>query len=115
VAACAQGQGSTRTPENGATAAPPWEKSRPKKAAGSGGVECAACQAKGTLGSLSRCEKCRAVFYCNRACQRKHWTEGGHKKVCRRHGTAQPSHVADPDPGPENPCPICLVHEDNYG
>ena len=29
-----------------------------------------------------KCARCKAVFYCSPACQRQHWTTGGHKTVC---------------------------------
>ena len=29
------------------------------------------------------CGRCKAVWYCSKACQREHWTAGGHKKECR--------------------------------
>ena len=29
-----------------------------------------------------RCGRCRREHYCSRACQKKHWKEGGHKHVC---------------------------------
>ena len=31
---------------------------------------------------LNSCSQCKAVKYCGKACQLKHWKEGGHKKVC---------------------------------
>ena len=39
---------------------------------------CAACGAVCT----KKCARCKAVFYCSPACQRQHWTTGGHKTVC---------------------------------
>ena len=29
-----------------------------------------------------RCGRCKSEFYCGRACQKKHWKEGGHKLAC---------------------------------
>ena len=29
-----------------------------------------------------RCSRCKSEFYCARACQKKHWGEGGHKDAC---------------------------------
>ncbi|KAG2501759.1 hypothetical protein HYH03_000259 [Edaphochlamys debaryana] len=37
--------------------------------------------AAGGLPSLSRCGRCRRVFYCSPQCQRKHWPS--HKPACR--------------------------------
>jgi len=31
---------------------------------------------------LNSCSRCKAVKYCGKACQLKHWKEGGHKKIC---------------------------------
>ena len=28
------------------------------------------------------CAQCKAVGYCSKACQKKHWKKGGHKKAC---------------------------------
>ena len=30
----------------------------------------------------NRCTRCKQAWYCGRACQKKHWNEGGHKKEC---------------------------------
>lgn len=43
-------------------------------------VACAACGR--TLPSMKRCTQCRAVLYCSRDCQVKHW--GEHKESCKR-------------------------------
>ena len=40
---------------------------------------CASC---GDGGAKSRCQRCKAVVYCSRACQLKHW-KSGHKESCR--------------------------------
>jgi hypothetical protein len=45
------------------------------------GVEaCAACGR--TMPSMKRCTQCRAVLYCGRACQLRHW--GEHKEACKQ-------------------------------
>ena len=31
-----------------------------------------------------RCNGCRSVQYCNKECQRAHWSPGGHKQECKR-------------------------------
>ena len=33
-------------------------------------------------GQCKRCNRCRRAWYCDRACQKKHWKEGGHRKAC---------------------------------
>ena len=40
---------------------------------------CASC-AEETAANL-RCARCHTI-YCSRACQKTHWTSGGHKKAC---------------------------------
>jgi len=37
----------------------------------------------------SRCSKCRAALYCNRACQEKHWPV--HKNICVNSNNAEDS------------------------
>ena len=44
---------------------------------------CGLCGAEKVLNALKKCGKCRAVHYCNGACQRAHWKRGGHKELCR--------------------------------
>ena len=52
---------------------------------------CARC---GADGKLVRCGRCRAAFYCGRACQRAHW-EPSHRHTCRPH---------NPEAAGENSC-----------
>ena len=33
-------------------------------------------------GQRMKCDRCKRAWYCGRACQKKHWKEGGHKLVC---------------------------------
>jgi hypothetical protein len=33
--------------------------------------------------ALRKCSGCLAVYYCDKNCQVKHWTDGGHKAACR--------------------------------
>ena len=47
---------------------------------------CAGCGA-GSL-SLRKCSGCRAVAYCSRECQVRHWLQGGHKRECAELATA---------------------------
>jgi hypothetical protein len=47
---------------------------------------CAACGA--TRKGMSRCGKCAAAFYCDAACQRRHWP--AHKAACRAAAEAGP-------------------------
>ncbi|PRW56651.1 expressed protein isoform A [Chlorella sorokiniana] len=42
---------------------------------------CAMCR---SASQLKKCSKCRAVAYCSRECQVRHWREGGHKAECSR-------------------------------
>ena len=44
---------------------------------------CGHCGAEKMLDALKKCGKCRAVHYCDGACQRAHWKRGGHKELCR--------------------------------
>ena len=93
-------------------------------------------------GGAQRCARCRRVAYCNRRCQKAHWSKGGHRQHCTPAPTAgasvqpavdpaprlpasdqpPPAHAPGPGPGfargpedPEHPCPICLVNEDRHG
>lgn len=43
--------------------------------------DCEFCKKYST--DLSTCSRCKAVFYCSRACQKTHWKTGGHKQECR--------------------------------
>jgi hypothetical protein len=44
---------------------------------------CANCKKiEQTIGSMQRCSKCNAAYYCNRDCQATHW-KAAHKKVCK--------------------------------
>ena len=43
-------------------------------------VECANRCGKG---GTKRCSGCTAVLYCSPACQRDHWSKGGHKAACK--------------------------------
>jgi TPR repeat protein len=46
---------------------------------------CANCGVKETAGSvaLKPCSRCKAVVYCGRECQAKHWKVGGHRTMCK--------------------------------
>ena len=35
------------------------------------------------VSSKNRCGGCKRAFYCARACQKKHWKEGGHRRACQ--------------------------------
>lgn len=54
---------------------------------------CAACKKKQQPSLLSRCARCRQVYYCNDKCQRAHWSI--HKSECREY-----------TPGPGGPLEI---------
>jgi hypothetical protein len=43
--------------------------------------QCAVCSDRG---ALQRCSRCKGVFYCSEACQKRDWTNG-HKTVCKQH------------------------------
>ena len=30
----------------------------------------------------SKCSRCKQAIYCNRTCQKRHWSRGGHKQAC---------------------------------
>ena len=51
--------------------------------------KCSACgtQLAGTVDDdqqdWKRCGRCKRAFYCDKACQVKHWKRGGHKQACR--------------------------------
>lgn len=32
---------------------------------------------------MNKCDQCKNVYYCSRACQKKDWKEGGHKELCK--------------------------------
>lgn len=34
--------------------------------------------------SLRRCSECKAAWYCDRKCQAKAWSDGGHRQECRQ-------------------------------
>ena len=48
---------------------------------------CGHCGAEKARNALKKCGKCRAVHYCDGACQRAHWKRGGHKELCREQFT----------------------------
>ena len=45
-----------------------------------GKMTCAVCGVKGA----GRCNGCGLVAYCGKKCQAKDWTDGGHRKVCKK-------------------------------
>jgi len=46
-------------------------------------VLCSCCNKEGQADDMPLCARCRSVYYCSRACQRRHWKQG-HKKECER-------------------------------
>ena len=46
----------------------------------SAGPECANCGVAGV--PLKACSRCKLVKYCDKDCQRQHWTKGEHQKFC---------------------------------
>ena len=58
-------------------------------------TKCAACAAELGLTSGKKCGRC-STRYCGPACQKKHWKEGGHDKLCKqikRGGGAEQYHA----------------------
>jgi hypothetical protein len=54
-----------------------------------GGLECDYChKSRRELGldTFKVCSRCNIAYYCTRECQEKAWSEGGHKKLCRKPG-----------------------------
>jgi len=46
---------------------------------------CSSCNTPQPSGqTFSKCTGCHTVQYCNKECQRAHWSPGGHKQVCKR-------------------------------
>mmetsp|Transcript_27861 Transcript_27861/g.51301 ORF Transcript_27861/g.51301 Transcript_27861/m.51301 type:complete len:448 (+) Transcript_27861:148-1491(+) len=46
------------------------------------------CYQCGSPNDLKSCGRCHAAFYCSRDCQTKHWSSGGHKKLCKKEKAA---------------------------
>jgi TPR repeat protein len=48
-------------------------------------VCCSSCNKPQPSGhTFRKCTGCRTVQYCNKECQRAHWSPGGHKQECKR-------------------------------
>jgi TPR repeat protein len=48
-------------------------------------VCCSSCNKPQPSGhTFRKCMGCRTVQYCNKECQRAHWSPGGHKQECKR-------------------------------
>jgi TPR repeat protein len=48
-------------------------------------VSCSSCNKPQPSGhTFRKCTGCRTVQYCNKECQRAHWSPGGHKQECKR-------------------------------
>jgi len=57
----------------------------PRKAAPPLPISCSSCHKSQPSGhTFSKCTGCRTVQYCNKECQRAHWSPGGHKQECKR-------------------------------
>jgi len=91
--------------------------SHQKKAVDPSLNDCANC---GTPGAKLTCAKCKATYYCSKACQRQHWING-HKAACitpeERRPPVMASGVDESDKTPtgasdsaysNSGCPICL-------
>jgi TPR repeat protein len=65
-------EGKPKTASPTATAPPP-------------SVCCSSCNKPQPSGhTFRKCMGCRTVQYCNKECQRAHWSPGGHKQECKR-------------------------------
>ena len=54
---------------------------------------CSTCGTPETTDRILRsCKQCHTTQYCNTACQRKHWSEGGHHKKCQRQHWGEGGH-----------------------
>jgi hypothetical protein len=48
-------------------------------------ISCSSCNKPQPSGhTFRKCMGCRTVQYCNKECQRAHWSPGGHKQECKR-------------------------------
>lgn len=62
-----------------------WARNTARLAAGTdvaGGTAAERCSFCGGAGATKRCSGCRAVAYCGRDCQKRHWCHGGHREGC---------------------------------
>ena len=95
----------------------------------------AACPVTGRDNVNQRCAGCRAVWYCGRRCQKRHWSSNGgnHRAHCKpapeeAAAAAAPASASLQTPAmpaatagegdaddPAHPCPICLENEDDHG
>ena len=66
-------------PDAAWTTASPWPVGSPKTCAWAG---CGAQLSTDPAQQL-KCARCNWAFYCDRACQKKHWRRGGHKAACK--------------------------------
>jgi hypothetical protein len=69
---------------------------------------CAQCgKDEGGDVSLKTCTSCKAVKYCDAACQRNHWPK--HKKSCKQRAAELRDEALFKDPPPKEDCPICFI------
>ena len=67
-----EGKSTTKTPST-TPAAPPSS------------ISCSSCNKPQPSGhTFQKCKGSRTVQYCNKECQRAHWSSGGHKQECKR-------------------------------
>jgi TPR repeat protein len=65
--------------EGKSTTAPPTATAPPPP------ICCSSCNKPQPSGhTFPKCRGCRTVQYCNKECQRAHWSPGGHKQECKR-------------------------------
>lgn len=73
--------------------------------------ECAFCAITETVDGikLKKCSRCKSVSYCSKACQLKHWNNGGHKRFCIPPKERNPEKFQqEADSDIQDKCPICM-------
>ena len=53
---------------------------------------CEQCGDKSTTSTLRPCSKCHIIYYCSRACQRKHWRRTHRTNCCNPDAPRQMGH-----------------------
>ena len=76
-------------------------------------VCCSSCNKPQLSGQTFRkCSGCLSVQYCNKKCQKKHWSPGGHNQECKRLRKEKEEDTTNNNLPPTyeegDECPICL-------